>query len=167
MGRFDIDRNVPVGLDDGVGTAVEALCDRCDKAISSLWHRLDIFLSRGSFTQGLPQDGYAAVESPFLDEAVRPDLLQECFLFDQMSAVLDEHAQDLKNLRRERHSMTVTQQHVLRQFQAKGPELVRRPGRVVHQVSGGLGTRTGKYWRFLGAFCKDYRRLPTISHSLP
>ena len=56
---------------------METLRDRRNKTISPRWHRLDIFVSRGAFAEGLPQDRHTAIERPFLDEAVRPDLLQQ------------------------------------------------------------------------------------------
>jgi hypothetical protein len=70
-----------------------------------------------------------------------------------MSAALNEHPQDVKDLRRQRHRMTVSQQHVFRHIQAKGPELVARPALANHHPSG-KGTAGGN----LGAFSELFAR---------
>jgi hypothetical protein len=70
-----VDSRAAVGLGEGFGTSVETFGDRRNKAIPPRWHCLDISVSRGAVAEGFPQDRHAAIENPFLDEAVWPNLL--------------------------------------------------------------------------------------------
>ena len=73
--------------------------------------------------------------------------------------MLHEYAQDREDFRCQRNGMAIAEQQVLRQVQAKGPELVRWRGRTAARPSGQReGAHGEKYWSFCGTFCKDYRR---------
>ena len=97
--------------------------DRGDESIPSFRYGFDVCL-RGTLPEGLPQHRNTAVEIAFVDKRVWPELLQQMAFFNQVSRVFNEDAQELEDLRRERHRTAIAKQPVLRQIQTKVTEFV-------------------------------------------
>ena len=121
--------------------------------------------------QGLPKHGHRAVQRAFLDEAVRPHLLQQVVFRDQMSAVLDQDAQHGEDLWREGDRPAFAQQPVISHVQTKRPEPIRRLWRraVIGPPSGQESRREilGLFARFLQGLSAEAWAIPVAGSRDP
>ena len=111
--------------------------DRNRESIAAARQGDDVTLSFKRVAERFAQLEDVLAQVGFLDERVRPDLLQQLLLGDHFPPAAHQHQQRLKGLRSHRNGLAVAQQDLLVRVHAEWPELVDDLGIRVH----GIGQR--------------------------
>ena len=104
--------------------------DACLEPVAFLGDGFDVAAVLGRIAQCFPERKDVVGQVRFFDEGIRPDLLEELFLRDQPSRLLEQGHKDIERLRSERHGFSVAPQRPFPDIDQKRSELAA--GRVAH-----------------------------------
>ena len=92
--------------------------------VSTLWHGLDVAGGSRAFTERFANDGDSEREIGLFDKSVRPELLHQELLLDQLPAVAHEDQQHREGFRRQRNQQPVSLQAALFRLEPEVAEQV-------------------------------------------
>src|SRR6266498_2863727 len=100
-----------------------------------------------AFAQCSPQCRHIHRQVSFLDEAIRPDSLQQLTFFDQVAAVFYEHNQQVEGLGSERHRLVIAQKLPLFGNELEGTEFVwsGKPATSTNSVPSNSFPKSGSF----------------------
>ena len=97
---------------------------RRGEPVPPLRHGFDVQPALRRIAQRLAKGEHVVGEIRFLDEGIRPDLVQQFVFGNEAPGLLDQRRQEVERLRGQRHGLTVSLQHPLPDVDQERPELV-------------------------------------------